>query len=72
MTVILVLIFLVWFLAIDNLIIKPMFFKKSLLSFKRNEGTYITTPGFEAFGAFAQDGGELIDAKQSEGKQARS
>jgi hypothetical protein len=59
MTVILVLIFCVWFLAIDNLIIKPMFFNK-----KKETGTYITTPGFEILGALAQDGGELVDAKR--------
>jgi hypothetical protein len=67
MTVILVLIFLVWFLAIDNLIIKPMFFTK-----KKESGTYITTPGFEMLGALAQDGGELVNKKQGEGKPKRS
>jgi hypothetical protein len=65
MTVILVLLFFVWFLAIDNFIITPMFFsKKSPLSFK-NKGTYVTTPGFEGLGALAQDGGELVQDRKS-------
>jgi hypothetical protein len=73
MTVILVILFLVWFLAIDNLIIKPMFFtKKSSLTFKEKErGTCIMTPGFEPLGALAQDGGELIHADKGEVKPIR-
>jgi hypothetical protein len=64
MTVILVLITFVWFLVMDA-VITPIFIKPYK---SKNEGTYVTTPGFEMLGALAQDGGELADEKQGKSK----
>ena len=51
MTVLLVLAFFIFFLAVD-------WFKTHPVRMPR--GTMITTPGFEMLGALAQDGGEKV------------
>jgi len=54
MTVLLVLAFVIFFLAVDWFKTHPI---------RLPEGTMVTTPGFEALGALAQDGGEKVENK---------
>lgn len=64
MTVILVLLFFSLFLLIDHFM--P---HKPALPYRTSEqaeGTMITTPGFEALGALAQDGGEKVEETAKE------
>ncbi len=51
MTVLLVLLFCIFFLAVDWFKTNPV---------RAPRGTMITTPGFEMLGALAQDGGEKV------------
>ncbi len=51
MTILLILAFFIFFLAVD-------WFKTHPVRMPR--GTMITTPGFEMLGALAQDGGEKV------------
>ncbi len=55
MTVLLVLLFAVFFLIVD-------WFKTHPLHLPT--GTMVTTPGFEMLGALAQDGGEKVEVKK--------
>jgi hypothetical protein len=52
MTVLLVLAFIIFFLTIDYFKTHPV---------RAPRGTMYTTPGFEALGCLAQDGGEKIE-----------
>ena len=52
MTVLLVLAFFIFFLAVDWFKTHPV---------RLPSGTMFTTPGFEMLGALAQDGGEKIE-----------
>ena len=60
MTVILVLLFAIAFLAIDHF--KTAYDRKTSVQYRKTyRQTVFTTPGFEMLGALAQDGGERID-----------
>ena len=52
MTVLLVLLFCIFFLTVDWFKTHPV---------RTPRGTMYTTPGFEALGALAQDGGEKVE-----------
>ena len=57
MTILLVLAFFIFFLAVD-------WFKTHPVRIRSPRGTMIITPGFEMLGALAQDGGLPVEEKQ--------
>lgn len=65
MTVLLVLFFFSFFLTIDYFKTHPIHWYLAMKHRLENGSGYtIATPGFEALGAMAQDGGKTIKAKK--------